>query len=102
MYNLSNCDTDPQTKGQESFMLKRRFMSGLAFLVMCLAGCNGSPVTQPTAISTTNIQHPYDEQANADQDISAALALAKTDNKYVLLDFGGNWCPDCIVLARFY
>jgi len=28
------------------------------------------------------------------------LRPAKKDHKLVLIDLGGNWCPDCIVLAN--
>jgi thioredoxin 1 len=43
---------------------------------------------------------PYDEHANAAQDIRQALALAKTDHRKVLLVFGANWCGDCRELDR--
>ena len=40
--------------------------------------------------------YPAPEQAKAD--LAQALETAKTQHKRVLLDFGGNWCPDCHVL----
>lgn len=43
---------------------------------------------------------PYDEAANADAAVDAAFAQAKKDHKLVLIDLGGNWCPDCIILAN--
>ena len=43
---------------------------------------------------------PYDESANADAVVAAAFARARKSHKRVLLDLGGNWCPDCIVLAN--
>jgi thiol:disulfide interchange protein len=70
-------------------------------MVVILASC-ASTSAAPKALSTINPNKPYDEMANAQQEIDSALALAKLDRKYVLLDFGGNWCPDCIVLARLY
>lgn len=42
---------------------------------------------------------PYDETADAAKDVAAAAARAKRSGKILLLDFGGNWCPDCRVLA---
>jgi thiol-disulfide isomerase/thioredoxin len=42
---------------------------------------------------------PYDASANAAADVDAALARAKLSGKRVLLDLGGNWCPDCRFLA---
>ena len=46
----------------------------------------------------TKLYHP---DANADKDIAQALKTAKTENKFVLLQGGGNWCSWCIEFARF-
>ena len=46
------------------------------------------------------VMTPYDEKANADTAVNAAFARAKKDGKRVLIDLGGNWCTDCIVLAN--
>lgn len=45
--------------------------------------------------------HPYDENADADAAMAAALARARKSGKRVFIDFGGNWCGDCVVLANF-
>jgi protein disulfide-isomerase len=45
---------------------------------------------------------PYDSTANARQDIESALRESRTDQKLVLLDFGANWCLDCLVLDRLF
>lgn len=42
---------------------------------------------------------PYDENANAELDIHNALQEARSSGRLMLLEFGANWCPDCIVLA---
>src|SRR5262249_39167606 len=44
---------------------------------------------------------PYNEAANADAQVAAAFARAQKSKKRVLIDLGGNWCVDCIVLANF-
>ncbi len=44
----------------------------------------------------------YPEVARADSDIAAGLADAAKTNRRLLVDFGGNWCPDCIVLDRYF
>jgi thiol-disulfide isomerase/thioredoxin len=43
---------------------------------------------------------PYDETANADAAVDAAFARARKNHKLVLIDLGGNWCADCIILAN--
>lgn len=43
----------------------------------------------------------YHPTANASKDIAAAIKLAKTSNKFVLIQGGGNWCKWCIEFARF-
>ncbi len=40
----------------------------------------------------------YDESADARKQIADALAAAKKDDKRVLIQWGGNWCPWCLRL----
>jgi thiol-disulfide isomerase/thioredoxin len=42
----------------------------------------------------------YDTQADAKAEVAAAIQQARAEHKRVILDFGGNWCGDCIVLDR--
>jgi thioredoxin 1 len=44
----------------------------------------------------------YNPGANARADIHYALLTAQRDHKRVILDFGGNWCADCIVLNYYF
>ena len=44
---------------------------------------------------------PYDEAANADAQVAVAFARAAKSHKRVLIDLGGNWCVDCLVLSNF-
>jgi thioredoxin-related protein len=43
----------------------------------------------------------YDVNANAENDIAAAVKKAKAENKNVLLQAGGNWCSWCIEFNKF-
>jgi thioredoxin 1 len=43
----------------------------------------------------------YPDSAAAHADIAAALKTAAATHRRVLLDFGGNWCGDCIVLDMY-
>lgn len=53
--------------------------------------------------SKVDAQSPklYHPDANAQADIEAAIKQAATENKYVLIQGGGNWCSWCIEFARF-
>ncbi|MGC9157503.1 MAG: thioredoxin family protein [Terracidiphilus sp.] len=44
----------------------------------------------------------YPDPAVARADLAAALRTAAATHKRVLLDFGGNWCPDCKVLDIYF
>src|ERR1700748_2372369 len=44
---------------------------------------------------------PYNETADANAAVQAAFDRAKKSHKRVLIDLGGNWCVDCVVLANF-
>jgi thiol:disulfide interchange protein len=41
---------------------------------------------------------PYPDPSQARSDLAAALRTAAATHKRILLDFGGNWCPDCRAL----
>jgi thioredoxin-related protein len=43
----------------------------------------------------------YDPSADGMKQIKEAIALAKTSNKHVLIQYGGNWCPWCIKFDGF-
>lgn len=64
-----------------------------------------APAPKPLIASLTQLpivtMDIYDEKANADADVARAFARAKKSGKRVLLDLGGDWCPDCIVLSNF-
>lgn len=51
-----------------------------------------------TVMAQETLYHP---DANAEKDIAAAVAKAKAENKFVLIQGGGNWCSWCIEFARF-
>jgi protein disulfide-isomerase len=67
----------------------------------------GGAFLLPGAIAGAVLEHRakrtvsfYDQHADAKHDVEAALAKAGAEHKRVLLDFGANWCPDCVALAR--
>jgi len=48
--------------------------------------------------SQTEPAQIYNPDANAREDIAKAVQKAKAENKHVLLQIGGNWCPWCVHL----
>ena len=63
------------------------------------------PAPKPSIVTLQQLpvmlMQPYDEHANADAAVASAFDRAKTSHKRVLIDLGGNWCVDCVVLANF-
>lgn len=47
-------------------------------------------------------QDIYPGPSQAKADLAAALAASAASHKRVILDFGGNWCPDCHVLDSYF
>ena len=47
----------------------------------------------------TPLPYPYDEHADANAAVAAARARARDHHRLLLIDLGGNWCPDCRILA---
>jgi len=43
----------------------------------------------------------YNPEANAKEDIQAAVKEAAKSGKHVFLQIGGNWCPWCVKFHRF-
>ena len=68
-------------------------MKKLMVIAFCLIAYTGNAQTSENKL--------YSPTANADKDIAAAIKKAKAENKYVLLQGGGNWCKWCIEFARF-
>jgi thiol-disulfide isomerase/thioredoxin len=85
----------------------KKFVVCLGLAVLCAA----SPVLaavhapNPSIASLAELplvtMQPYDEGAEANAAVADAFAKAKRSHKLVLIDLGGNWCPDCIILANF-
>ncbi len=60
-----------------------------------LAACK-APATPPVS------RDIYPDPAQARSDLAAALKTAGQAHKRILLDFGGNWCGDCVVLDLYF
>jgi len=67
-------------------MKKLFFVSGILFLSL---------------LSAAQEKKLYNPNADAAADIDAAVKKAAAENKFVLIQGGGNWCKWCIEFARF-
>jgi thiol-disulfide isomerase/thioredoxin len=72
----------------------------LSLLAASVALMAAAPMVPPGP--ATPVAHPYDETADAHAQVEAAFAAAKQTGRIVLLDFGGNWCPDCRMLSGVF
>jgi hypothetical protein len=76
----------------------------LTFLPFIAAQANATAAPRLTIASLAVLpvieRAPYDPGADATAAVDAAFARARKSGKRVLIDLGGNWCGDCIVLAN--
>ena len=80
---------------------RRRLLSraAVAALVATLAAAalpaRGAPELPPLPLR-------FDPARDASKDVATAVALAATSGRHVLVDVGGEWCPWCHVMDRFF
>jgi len=53
-------------------------------------------------VKSQNKVNIYNPAADAKADIAAAIVKVKAENKHVLLQVGGNWCPWCVKLHKLF
>ena len=79
--------------------MKTRILSTLSTAALLLSGfC--SPAFGAETPAKPSRPAIYDENANGAKQIADALAVAKKENKRVLLQFGANWCGWCHKLHK--
>jgi thioredoxin 1 len=73
-------------------------------IMLALVGAMACSAQQPTGddvlkpvVTKTDL---YPANADAKKEIEDALKIAASNNKRVMLIFGGNWCYDCHVLDQ--
>lgn len=69
-----------------------------------MAACSPAPEedamdTLPSIDEVVAVEAPYDPQADAHGALDAAFEAAAANRTRVLVKFGGNWCPDCRIMA---
>lgn len=53
------------------------------------------------ANAQTTSKRVYDEDINPMEQIDRAVAKAQSEEKFVICQVGGNWCPWCLRFAEF-
>jgi thiol-disulfide isomerase/thioredoxin len=76
-------------------------LSVLPFLAAAAAAATAPKISIASLTDLPVVERsPYDTKADASAAVDAAFARAGKNGKRVLIDLGGNWCADCIVLAN--
>lgn len=75
----------------------KRFLMAAAVAVVLGAVTVAAQMNRPIPHN-----HIYPSVDSANADIHAALLKARHEHKRVILDFGGDWCPDCQVLNIYF
>ena len=70
--------------------MKKRLIAAFAVVVVMV-----------TVNAQTTLKKVYDENINPVTQIDQAVAKAKTEDKFVICQVGGNWCPWCLRFADF-
>lgn len=90
-----------------------RRLAAVGALFVLVSGCHAteSPTAPPSSSSSSSVPTAqaqaapvqlgdYDASTDGAGDVKRALAAAAKDGKPVLVDFGADWCPDCVVLGK--
>lgn len=83
-------------------MKKVRIFLTLSLLSLTVISC-GNPKEKETVAeeSQTELIKVYDDTADPVEQIQEAIEKAKAENKYVICQVGGNWCPWCLKFAAY-
>jgi thiol:disulfide interchange protein len=84
-------------------MSSRRILAaaGVALTAVATAAIVFAQGAQDASVGIQKM-HIYPGIDAAAADLKAALAQAQGEHKRVILDFGGDWCPDCQVLNIYF
>jgi thioredoxin-related protein len=81
--------------------MKTRILQ-IALFCFSVALISGPPSVWAGDAATTNQANIYDESANGDNQVADAVAIAKKEQKRILLKFGANWCAWCHRLHKLF
>lgn len=65
------------------------------FIILAILACS-------SGFTQNSPEHDlYDPEADAREQIRLAVVSAKENNKHVMVQVGGNWCPWCLKLHEY-
>ena len=71
--------------------MRKTFIITLLITALCVG----------TACAQGGLKRVYNEEVDPMEQIDSALVKAKAENKFVVCQVGGNWCPWCLRFADF-
>jgi thiol:disulfide interchange protein len=83
-------------------MRSRRIFAAAAAVAAVASAAAFVPAGAEDASVGIQKMHIYPAIDAAEADVQAALAEARRTHKRVIVDFGGDWCPDCQVLNIYF
>ncbi|KXV25765.1 protein-disulfide isomerase [Gluconobacter japonicus] len=90
----------------KAFFMRASFLAaaglGLALSAPFAAHAATTPAPHLSETSAPPVAAPYPDTSVAQAQVKDAFALAAKTGRKVLLDFGGNWCPDCKMLSGIF
>ena len=85
------------------FHLPALALAGMMASLSAIAAPAQAPVPDISKVANiTPAREPYPPAELAARQVHEAFLTAAKTNRRVLLDFGGNWCPDCRILAGIF
>jgi len=87
-----------------SFQSRLRVLAATALLAGSSAAIAATPVPPPQIgdAQPTPVAAPYPDTSLAAKQVQEAFRTAAKTHRKVLMDLGGNWCPDCRILAGIF
>lgn len=93
---LRSVRTKKYIKMKELLVAGKAVLSRRALVALCLMA-----VMMVGVQAQTPLKKVYDESINPVEQVTAAVAKAKEEGKFVVCQVGGNWCPWCLRFADF-
>jgi len=82
--------------------MKMKLPCSLAVGIIAVLGVITSSNVSAAEVPKGNRPNIYDESLDGGKQISDALAIARKEDKLVLIQFGANWCGWCHKLHRLF